>query len=91
MSWSGIQFLIAAFPPPADAAHTLRIHPDPPNSDGWTEKRFPPTLAGAFGEFAPRADSGLREAAQVDAGGSEPRENRPLCSLIVSGGIIPCS
>ena len=45
---------------------------------GWTLG----ALARAFGEFAPRADSGLREAGWADADGGEPaprepRENRP--------------
>ena len=45
---------------------------------GWTLG----ALARAFGEFAPRADSGLRGAGQADADGGEPapresRENRP--------------
>ena len=38
---------------------------------------FPPPLAGAFGEFAPCADSGLRGAGRADGGGGEPDpENR---------------
>ena len=69
-----------------------RIRPNPPNADGRAEKRFPccaglrdcfpPPLARAFGEFAPRAESGLRGAGRADADGGEPaprepRENRP--------------
>ena len=33
---------------------------------------FPPPLAGAFGGFAPRAESGLRGAGRADADGGEP-------------------
>ena len=65
--------------------------PHSPNADGRAEKRFPcrpvrgwtlGALVRAFGEFAPRADSGLRGAGQADADGGEPaprelRENRP--------------
>ena len=51
------------------------FRPNPPNADGRAEKRFPccavrrwtrRALARAFGEFAPCADSGLRQA---DGGG----------------------
>ena len=87
-------------PPTADAASAPRI---PPNADGRAEKRFPccagrdcfpPPLASAFGEFAPRADSGLRDAGRTDADGGEPaprepRENRPWTRRECSGGIIP--
>ena len=54
-------------------------------ADGRTEKRFPccagrdcfpPPLASAFGEFAPRADSGLRDAGRADADGGEPESPR---------------
>ena len=55
--------------------------PHSPNADGRAEKRFPcrpvrgwtlGALVRAFGEFAPRADSGLRGAGQADADGGEP-------------------
>ena len=71
-------------------------------ADGRTEKRFPccagrdcfpPPLARAFGEFAPRADSGLREAGRADADGGEPESaNRAKIApgrLGMSGGDNP--
>ena len=77
-----------------------RIRPNPPTPDGRAEKRFPccavrrrtrRALARAFGEFAPRADSGLRGAGQADADGGEPaprepRENHPWTRRECSGG-----
>ena len=71
---------LLAAPPPAVSApvHSVRIPPNLPNLDGRAEKRFSSApvrgwprraFARVFGGFAPRADSGLREAGQADAAG----------------------
>ena len=80
-----------------------RIPPNPPTPDGRAEKRFPcrpvrgwplGALARAFGEFAPRADSGLREASRADADGGEPEPtNHAKIALARASGhreIVPC-